>query len=202
MSSGEDTRDPFVPRRFGAVEPGRSPDELVVGIGGMSVTTQKSSTLIARALGSCIGLALIDVGAGVAGLCHVHLPAAPTGSVAEGEPPARYADVAVEALLEAVCAQGGSKRAVEAVIAGGATMFAGAGTRPAHEQVGPRNERRVREELARLGIRLAGAATGGSEGRTIIVDVATGDVTVLSRASGARQRFAAVSAARPARRRA
>jgi len=57
---------------------------------------------------------------------------------------------------------------------GGASMFAVAST---SRDVGQRNNAAVREQLAKARIPVRAAATGGSRGRTIRVDVATGTVT-------------------------
>jgi chemotaxis protein CheD len=76
----------------------------------------------------------------------------------------------------------GARRArVQAVLVGGASMFAGASPKM---EVGPRNDAAVRAELARLRIPVVRADTGGSLGRTVRVEVETG--RVLARAAGAR----------------
>jgi chemotaxis protein CheD len=80
----------------------------------------------------------------------------------------------VPELAARLVAAGARRMRLEAVLVGGAGMFAGS---PALE-VGARNEAAVREQLDRLGIRVLAAATGGSRGRTVRVDVATTAVCV------------------------
>jgi chemotaxis protein CheD len=85
-------------------------------------------------LGSCIGLVLYDMEAGVAGLVHVMLPSAPEHATNV----AKYADLAVPWLLERVCECGAKRPKVRAKLAGGAQMFATVGKSDIM-RVGPRN---------------------------------------------------------------
>ena len=126
--------------------------------------------LVAIGLGSCIGLALLDRAAGVAGLAHVVLPE----SGAATGPAAKFADLAVPALLEEVQRAGASKARIEAVLVGGAKMFAiGDGM-----DIGARNEAAVRDALGKHRIKISAEATGGSSGRTMKVCAADGTINV------------------------
>jgi chemotaxis protein CheD len=149
--------------------------ESMVRMGEYASSATAGDVLVARGLGSCVGLVLLDRGAAVAGLAHVVLPAA------EGRngTPGRYADTAVSALLDALVGLGARPARVEAVLVGGASMFA-VGT--GGLEIGQRNEEALRAELARRRITVAAAATGGDKGRTVRVDVANGRVT--SKAAG------------------
>lgn len=146
-------------------------DQTMVRMGQIAASGRRGHRLVALGLGSCIGLALLDRRRGAAGLAHVVLPRSPDGLTVET---LKYADHAVPALVRRVVALGGRRERLEAVLVGGASMFA---TSPTLE-VGARNEAAVREQLDALGIPVLAAATGGSRGRTIRVDVATAKVTV------------------------
>lgn len=148
--------------------------EIPVGLGKIEASSRRGDVLCALGLGSCIGLVMIDVRAGVAGLAHVMLPAARDGAV---ELPGKFADTAVPALLDAVGSLGADHRRLVVKAAGGAQMF-GAGSGARTLRVGERNDEAVREALARAGLRLRVADTGGTQGRTLRVDVATGAVSV------------------------
>ncbi|HLH65898.1 MAG TPA: chemotaxis protein CheD [Solirubrobacteraceae bacterium] len=126
--------------------------------------------LVALGLGSCIGLAIVDWRAGVAGLAHVVLP----HSGGRAQQPGRFADTAVPALVSALRGAGASPRRLRAVIAGGAQMFRSS----ASLDVGARNDRAVREALCAARITLGAARTGGAQGRTLRVSLAEGLVTV------------------------
>jgi chemotaxis protein CheD len=150
--------------------------ETMVRMGEFACSAVAGHVLVSLGLGSCIGLALMDKRAAVAGLAHVVLPAAEgrTGS------PGKFADTAVEALIAELVGLGARRIALEAVLVGGASMIklgGGSGM-----EVGQRNEEAVRAELARVRIPVAAADTGGSRGRTIRVTV--GSQAVTSRAAG------------------
>jgi chemotaxis protein CheD len=144
--------------------------ELMARMGELCASSTEG--LVALGLGSCIGLVLLDRRKGVAGLAHVVLPAA------EGHHDLsrlKFADNAVPELIARVVALGARKPMLEAVLVGGASMFAGAGSTL---EVGSRNETAVRAQLVKARIKVVATATGGSRGRTVRVDPATGVVTV------------------------
>ena len=153
-----------------------APRDVPVGLGRLAVSADPAEMLSALGLGSCIGLVMVDVRAGVAGLAHVMLPASRAG---DGALPGKFADTAAPALLAGVVGLGASPRRITVKIAGGAQMFAhGSGGRVM--AVGMRNEEAVRAAVAGVGLRIAAAETGGERGRTLRVEVATGRVTVRS----------------------
>ena len=125
--------------------------------------------LVARGLGSCIGLALVDRSAGVAGLAHIVLPQ----STETDREPGKFADLAVPALIDRIVRVGASPRRLEAVLAGGARMF-----ELGELDIGARNEEAVRAGLAASGVSIRAAETGGSRGRTMRVEVGNCTVTV------------------------
>jgi chemotaxis protein CheD len=140
-------------------------DQTMVRMGELAVSDRRGHELVALGLGSCIGLALLDRRRGAAGLAHVVLPQSPDGHDAS----MKFADHAVPALVDRLVALGARRVRLEAVLVGGASMFAAS---PALE-VGSRNDAAVREQLAGLRIPVLAAATGGKRGRTVRVDVAT-----------------------------
>jgi chemotaxis protein CheD len=149
--------------------------ETMVRMGEYAFSGTAGDVLVSLGLGSCIGLALLDRRAAVAGLAHVVLPAAEGRDGAPG----KFADTAVPALLDALLGLGGRRTRVEAVMVGGASMFSfGANGL----EVGQRNDAAVREELEKLRLPVIAAETGGSKGRTMRVHVETGRVT--SKAAG------------------
>ena len=94
--------------------------------------------LVAIGLGSCIGLALIDRSAGVAGLAHVVLPEAGAAS-----DPGQVRRPGRAGADRPGCSRAGaSPRRLEAVLVGGARMFELGAL-----DIGARNEEAVREAL-------------------------------------------------------
>jgi chemotaxis protein CheD len=138
-------------------------------MGEIEVSKRTGEELVARGLGSCIGLALIDRLSGVAGMAHVVLPES-TGSDKE---PGKFADLAVPALVGQMQKAGAVTRRLEAVLAGGARMF-----ELGEMDIGARNAAAVKAGLARAGLRVRAADTGGNRGRTMRVTVGEFEVTV------------------------
>lgn len=139
-------------------------------------TAEGRDHLRSSGFGSCVGVALYDLEAGVGGLAHVMLPEA-------GDPdrPAKYADTAVPALVDALRERGATD--LRAKLAGGSDMFEFSST---DESVGERNVAAVEAELGRLGIPVVGRDVGGDHGRSLDLDVATGELLVASAADGNR----------------
>src|SRR5919106_518226 len=146
--------------------------ETMVRMGELAVSGQPGNVLVSLGLGSCIGLALIDRRMGIAGLAHVVLPQS-QGHAQEN--PRKFADLAVPEMLSELEDLGARKVRLEAILVGGASMFA---VSAASLEVGQRNEAAVRKLLNQHRIPVVAAATGGNRGRTIRVDVASSAVTV------------------------
>ncbi len=142
-----------------------------VRMGEIEVSKRPGDELVARGLGSCIGLALVDRVAGVAGLAHIVLPES-TESDRDCDR-GKFADLAVPELISQMCRAGATQHNLEAVLAGGACMF-----RLGDLDIGGRNESAVRAVLARSGVLLRAAATGGARGRTMRVAMDDGTITV------------------------
>ena len=147
--------------------------ETMVRMGELAVSSEPGHVLVSLGLGSCIGLGLIDRRMGIAGLAHIVLPES-QGPAAKDNP-RKFADVAVPEMLTALEELGARKVRLEAVLVGGASMFA---VPSAGLEVGQRNEAAVRELLEAQRIPVVAAATGGSRGRTVRIDVASSAVTV------------------------
>jgi chemotaxis protein CheD len=140
-----------------------------VRMGEIEVSKRTGEELVARGLGSCIGLALIDRSSGVAGMAHIVLPE----SNGPGSEPGKFADLAVPALLAQMQKAGAVTRRLDAVMAGGARMF-----ELGEMDIGARNADAVKAGLARVGLRIHAAETGGNRGRTLRLTVGNFEVTV------------------------
>ena len=146
--------------------------ETMVRMGEYAASAWREDILVSIGLGSCIGFALVDRRRGVAGLAHIMLP--DSSSTTPSGAPNRYADQAIPALLADVIALGAQRISLEAVLVGGATMFAMGGN---NLDIGARNEASTRAILERMGIPIHAAETGGSKGRTIRVHLDGPQVT-------------------------
>lgn len=140
-----------------------------VRMGEIEVSKRPGDELVARGLGSCIGLALIDRLSGVAGMAHIVLPE----SNGAKDEPGKFADLAVPAMIAQMQQAGAVTRRLDAVLAGGARMF-----ELGELDIGARNAAAVKAGLARAGLKVRAAETGGNRGRTLRVTVGEFDVTV------------------------
>jgi len=144
-----------------------------VRMGEIEVSKRTGEELVARGLGSCIGLALIDRMSGVAGMGHIVLPES-SGSDPE---PGKFADLAVPALIAQMQRSGAVIRRLDAVMCGGARMF-----ELGEMDIGARNAVAVKAGLTRAGLAVRAAQTGGNRGRTMRLTV--GDFTVTVKEAG------------------
>lgn len=145
---------------------------VTVGISDQKTVTVPY-TLITYALGSCVGICLYDPIKRIAGLAHVLLP---ESNICPSERNIyKFADTAIEALVQSMVKQGCTRPRITAKIAGGANMFASAG-----KSIGERNVEVVKRELMRLNIRLVAEDTGKNYGRTVDINPENGLVTIRS----------------------
>ncbi|MET1123834.1 MAG: chemotaxis protein CheD [Archaeoglobaceae archaeon] len=133
--------------------------EIDVGIGEFRVA--RGFVLKSVGIGSCVALALYDPVNRIGGLAHVLLPRSGNSNKRS----AKYADHAVEMMLEAIENLGGRRENLVAKIAGGAQVFKHLTSDVL--RIGERNVEAVRENLARHGIRIVSEDVGGSRGRTV-----------------------------------
>jgi chemotaxis protein CheD len=154
---------------------GEEPRTIRVGIAELR-TGRAGDRIRSSGFGSCVGVACYDPEAGVGGLAHVMLPE--TDDPAP-ERPGKYANTAVPALLSALHEAGAT--GLRAKLAGGSDMFEFSST---DESVGERNAAAVERELAAAGVPIRGRDVGGDHGRSLSLDVASGDLLVTSAADG------------------
>ncbi|MEF8782620.1 MAG: chemotaxis protein CheD [Haloarculaceae archaeon] len=149
------------------------PDRIKVGIAEYEVTAD-GAHLTTSGLGSCIGVALIDPVADVAGLVHVMLPNA---EEMEDGNAAKFADTGTELLVEEMEQEGAERNSIEAKIAGGSDMldFSESGS-----SIGVRNAEQVQATLAEYDIPILGEDVGGDHGRSLRLEASNGDLVVKS----------------------
>lgn len=139
-------------------------------LGIAEVKVVRSPDTLWTVLGSCVGVVLYDLGVETGGMVHVMLP----NSNGDQGRPGKYADTAIDRLLELVLAAGCSRAGLHAKIAGGGAIFG-----PLVDcGIGRRNVEAVRTRLADLGIRIVAGDVGGDRGRKVLFAPATGSVEV------------------------
>ncbi len=155
---------------------------LTVGISDLK-TCRAPDVLVTYALGSCIGICVVDELAGIGGLSHIMLPDS-TQSLSGKDMPMRFADTAVPMLIDQLVGMGASKSRLKAKIAGGAVMFATANDR---FNIGERNIVAVTEALKKANIPIVAKDVGLDYGRTVFFYPETGIMEVKAAAKGTKQ---------------
>jgi chemotaxis protein CheD len=137
--------------------------KIIVGMADLNVT-KAPGVLITMGLGSCIGIAVYDPMAKVAGLAHIMLP--DSKAIANNSNKAKFADTALVQLIFEMEKLGAKKRNMKAKIAGGAQMFAFNATND-NLRVGDRNAEASKKALQKAGIPVIGSEVGANFGRTV-----------------------------------
>jgi chemotaxis protein CheD len=136
------------------------------------IAVARTSGVLRTLLGSCLGLALYDRRFKVAGLGHIVLPT----SLGRTATPGKFADTAVPAMIRQMQELVVEERLkLHARIAGGANMFINADS---SNTIGVQNVQAVERLLDELRIPIIGRHCGGEQGRRMMLDAATGIVTI------------------------
>ncbi|MCX9083900.1 MAG: chemotaxis protein CheD [Candidatus Methanoperedens sp.] len=153
-------------------------ERVIIGIADYAVV-RNPAVLVTIGLGSCVGISIRDPEAKFGGLAHILLPSIQESN--KKEIPLKFADSAIEILVDSLIEKGCLKRKMESKIAGGASMFSfGKSTM----SIGERNVLAVKQKLKEMNIPLLASDTGANYGRTIEFNIATGVMSVKSAFNG------------------
>lgn len=155
---------------------------ITIGIGDLKVC-RVPDVLVTYALGSCVGVCLLDEAVGVGGLSHIMLPESSSCASAQSTP-MRFADTALPMLIQQMERIGASKARMKAKIAGGATMFATASDK---FNIGERNIAAVKKFLLANRIPILAEDIGLDYGRTQFFYPETGIMEIRAAAKGNKQ---------------
>lgn len=149
---------------------------IVIGIGDYHTGAEPMTSI---GLGSCIGLILHDTKLGIGGMAHVMLPE----SGGKRDRLGKYADTAIEILLDELKKKGSSPKTLQSKLVGGAQMFANFS---GNLSIGQRNIEAIRAGLKVKGISIKGEDVGGTKGRTVLYCPTKGFTIYIRRADGTR----------------
>lgn len=153
-----------------------------VGIADLQVT-KIPNTLKTSGLGSCVGVVIYEQS--IAGLAHVMLPESTASKKAIANV-MKYADTAIDLLLEQLLSEGARKSKLKAKIAGGAHMFSFQSDNNMLK-IGERNVEAVLARLKEHRVPVVAQDVGGNKGRTIEFNIETGMLEVRTVNSGVMQ---------------
>ena len=145
-----------------------------VGMADLNVC-KAPGALTTLGLGSCIGIILYDPRTKVSGLAHIMLP--DSTQIKNNSNVAKFADTAIDQLINDMEKLGANKRRLVSKIAGGAQMFSFGSTNELM-RIGERNAIATRTKLKELGIPLLAEECGLNYGRTIEFYSETGDLHI------------------------
>ncbi|CAH0416986.1 chemotaxis protein CheD [Periweissella fabaria] len=132
-------------------------------------------TLAALGLGSCVATVIYDEEHHLGGISHIMLPDSTAFRASQTTNHAKFANLALPEMVTAL-RQAGATGPLTAKIAGGAQMFKTASTQL---NIGQRNIMAVEATLAQLAIPIVARHVGGTQGRTMMVDL--GDFSTMIR---------------------
>jgi chemotaxis protein CheD len=148
-------------------------NQLTVEIADLEIGTG-NMMLVTTGIGSCVAIALHDAESRVGGLAHVLLPHAALSS--RPSRPGKFPATAVPAML-ARMRELGARGEISARLIGGASMFGGLLPSGA-VGLGVRNVKAARQACVEHAVPVVAEAVGGTMGRSVFFDVATGRVQV------------------------
>lgn len=134
-----------------------------VGMADLKVVKHPGA-LTTLGLGSCIGICLYDPRTKVIGMAHIMLPSSKT--IRNNSNIAKFADTALDKLIDDMKSEGANVRKLVGKIAGGAQMFKFS-TSSDMMKIGLRNAEAVKSILIEKRIPILANDTGGNFGRTI-----------------------------------
>ncbi len=154
-----------------------------VGMADLSIA-KEPDILTTLGLGSCVGIALYDPSTKVGGLAHIMLP--DSKQIKNNENKAKFADTAIEVLVQLMLKEGARKNRLIAKIAGGAHMFEFKNMDDMM-RIGTRNVSAVVQILNEMHIPIVAQDVGENYGRTIELHTLTGVLRVKTIGHGIRE---------------
>jgi chemotaxis protein CheD len=139
-----------------------------VGIAELKVA-RGSGKIVTLGLGSCVAICAYDPYLKIAGMVHVMLPSS--------QAKAKFGNTAVPLLIKEMGNTGALQGRVWLKIAGGAQMFS-FGTKDTGINIGKRNVEAIEAACLQMGLLISARLVGGNVGRSVYMDIETGDVEV------------------------
>jgi chemotaxis protein CheD len=147
-------------------------NEIHVKIGEVKVG--KHGDLLKTTLGSCVGIAFVWKLKGIFGLAHCLLPEAyePSSIIS-----AKFVSQAVPSLIALLKVKPENSKEVEVYIAGGANMMSQLARKDV-DHIGILNLSAAKKYLVLNGFKFREIDVGGEEGRQMLIDCTSGQVSV------------------------
>jgi len=149
---------------------------IFLGVGEYGATNRPDEVLKTMALGSCVGVIILEPKSRTVGMAHIALSDSKINPVLAGKQPGRFADTAVPALLNLVAKYSKTKSGYIIKLVGGAQVAQMKDT----FNIGKRNILAIKKILWQLKLAPVAEDLGGQISRTVTVEVNTGKVILHS----------------------
>jgi chemotaxis protein CheD len=149
---------------------------IVLGVGDYGATAKADDTIRTYALGSCVGVVMVNQKSNIAGMIHIALPDSSINSTKARTSPGYFADTGIPILLKDMqkCGHTDNSRSLLVKIAGGANILDPNDT----FSIGKRNVLAIKKILWGLGMGVVAEDIGGTFSRTVSVEAASGRIVV------------------------
>jgi chemotaxis protein CheD len=147
---------------------------LLVGVSDAKVSREADTSLVTYALASCIGISIYDPVAGVGGLLHYLLPDSRLDPAKAKEFPWMFADTGIPMFFQQAYRLGAEKSRLRVIVAGGAQVLKSTDSL----EIGKKNLLAMRRIFRKSGVPLDAEDVGGSDIRTLRLEIGTGRLTV------------------------
>jgi len=147
--------------------------DIIIGIGEIGISNSIEDVIITYALVSCVGLTIYSPKNHTAGMAHIALPKPVT--INKSNRIGYYATTAVPEIINRMCYQYGCNKRDMIV-----SLYGGAISQNKNDifNIGKRNVETVKRILKDMGIKINFLDIGGTNSRTLKMNVATGRITV------------------------
>ncbi len=149
---------------------------LFIGIGDYGATNKPDELLKTMALGSCVGIIILEPKSRTIGLAHIALSDSNINKAMAIKQPGRFADTAIPALLNLMEKESNTKSGYIIKLAGGAQVARMKDT----FNIGKRNILAIKKILWQMRLAPIAEDLGGQISRTVTVEVNTGKVLIHS----------------------
>ena len=147
-------------------------EHVVVGVGDMAASNNRSQIISTYALGSCIGLIAFDPTTYVGGILHFMLPDSKLSADKARNRPSMFCDTGCKAFFSEVEGLGARLSNLKIMITGGAAVI----QKSDFFKIGTRNEEAIRAYLEKIGLKIHAEHIGGLNNRTVHLFMKDGTV--------------------------
>ncbi len=151
---------------------------VTVELGEICLSSQRTASFLVSSIGTGVACVLYDKQSRIGGIAYVILPDSKLAPSEDNGLLAKYCDLAVPELINQFEALGGKKETSTVRLIGGAQLFNFGGGSGNLLNIGTRNATTIRATMARNGLLIEKADTGGNKAKTIRFQLGTGEIVV------------------------